>query len=377
MAAFVPGYAQGGTYTAQHDRINGRAAAFDEGVASRADLKVTQRAAGANMSVDIAVGGAVVAGDDQANQGNYSTFFDAITNVTGFVATGSNTRYDLVGVQINDPNAGGAAGSNSVLVRVAGTAAVTPVIPALPNSFLPLAVIGPFTTTTTSITDAMIHTAYSGTGPAGVEAVGLCAGLRDTPGTSKETYNTVADNGWLMEFGQAVSRSTFARLFAHIGTTHGVGDGATTFNLPDARGRVAVAADNMGGVDAGVLSSSNALGTKFGAETHTLTTAELAAHAHAVAAHDHGGFVGVNTTDHTHRPAFGTTFKDAGSGATELSHVASGFTATMGYEPSTGGESASHIHAITAQALSTDGAGSGTAHNNVQPSITVNRMIRC
>ena len=46
--------------------------------------------------------------------------------------------------------------------------------------------------------------------------------------------------GWLLCDGAAVSRTTFAALFAAIGTTYGVGDGSTTFNLPDLRGRVAV-----------------------------------------------------------------------------------------------------------------------------------------
>lgn len=360
MAAFIPGWCQGGTYLAQHDRINGRAAMFDEGILSRTDLKVTQRGAGANLSVDISAGGAVVTGDDQANQGNYQTFFDAVTNVTGFVATGSNTRYDLVGVQINDPNAGGAAGSNAVLVRVAGTAAPSPTIPALPNSFLPLAVIGPFTTSTTSITNAMIHTAHTGTGPTGTTAIGLVAGLRDTPATSKETYNTVADNGWLMEFGQAVSRTTYARLFEHIGTTHGVGDGVTTFNLPDSRGRVAVAADNMGGTDAGVLTSSNVLGTKMGAETHTLSTAELAAHNHSVDPPATGVSGNVD--------AF---YSPAGPGTWQFSNTGTPPTVEISTGPrSMGGGT------VDIAAFNSANNGSGTAHNNMQPSITVNRMIR-
>ena len=359
MAAFIPGWCQGGTYLAQHDRINGRAAMFDEGILSRFDLKVVQRGAGANLSVDISAGGAVVTGDDQANQGNYQTFFDAVTNVTGFVATGSNTRYDLVGVQINDPNAGGAAGSNAVLVRVAGTAAPSPTIPALPNSFLPLAVIGPFTTSTTSITNAMIHTAHTGTGPTGTSAIGLCAGLRDTPGTSKDTYNTAADNGWLMCFGQAVSRSTYARLFEHIGVTHGAGDGSTTFNVPDARGRVNVGMDSMGGTDAGVLTSANVLGTKVGAESHTLTVAELAVHHHNVDPPDTGG---TGSTTAFYSPAGAGTWQFSNDGVAPTVEISQGARTVN----------------VTTNIAPFDSAdtGSGTAHNNMQPSIVVNRMIR-
>ena len=59
-----------------------------------------------------------------------------------------------------------------------------------------------------------------------------------------------APTGWLMCQGQAVSRTTYAQLFSVIGTTFGSGDGSTTFNLPDLRGRVAVGVDsdaNLGG----------------------------------------------------------------------------------------------------------------------------------
>lgn len=67
---------------------------------------------------------------------------------------------------------------------------------------------------------------------------------------------SAAPNGWLLCFGQAVSRTTYAGLFQAIGTTFGVGDGTTTFNLPDLRGRVVAGADNMGGTAAGRLNVS-------------------------------------------------------------------------------------------------------------------------
>lgn len=53
-----------------------------------------------------------------------------------------------------------------------------------------------------------------------------------------------APDGWLLCDGAAVSRTTYADLFAVIGTTFGSGDGSTTFNLPDLRGRVAVGVDS-------------------------------------------------------------------------------------------------------------------------------------
>lgn len=76
-----------------------------------------------------------------------------------------------------------------------------------------------------------------------------------------------APTGWLMCYGQAVSRTTYAALFALISTTYGTGDGSTTFNLPDLRGRAVFGVDNMGGsaasrVTAGV---SGITGTSLGA----------------------------------------------------------------------------------------------------------------
>lgn len=97
---------------------------------------------------------------------------------------------------------------------------------------------------------------------------------------------TTAPSGWLMCYGQAVSRETYDVLFDVIGTTFGVGDGATTFNLPDYRGRGFRGLDNMGGSQANVLTSSNTpnrntLGGAVGEEMHQLTVPELAAHEHA------------------------------------------------------------------------------------------------
>jgi hypothetical protein len=76
-------------------------------------------------------------------------------------------------------------------------------------------------------------------------------------------------SGYLLCFGQAVSRTTFAALFAVCSTTFGSGDGSTTFNVPDLRGYVAAGKDDMGGSAAGRLSGGTTLGATLGAQSST------------------------------------------------------------------------------------------------------------
>ena len=62
---------------------------------------------------------------------------------------------------------------------------------------------------------------------------------------------STAPTGWLECDGSAVSRTTYADLFTALGTTHGVGDGSTTFNVPDLRGEFIRGWDNGKGTDSG------------------------------------------------------------------------------------------------------------------------------
>lgn len=105
-------------------------------------------------------------------------------------------------------------------------------------------------------------------------------------GTVLPFAGSTAPTNFLLCYGQAISRTTYADLFALISTTYGVGDGATTFNLPDLRGRVIAALDNLGGVSADVVTDAGAdsLGGTDGEEDHTLTTAEMPAHTHSISA---------------------------------------------------------------------------------------------
>lgn len=129
---------------------------FDEGILGASSFEVSERAAGANMTLDVTAGVAVVEGDDAAGQGNYlvkaSETLGAFTIDT---ADASNPRIDRVGIQLNDPSEGGSAGRNCTFVVVKGTAAASPSAPTLPDSFLELAQVT-VPASATSIEDADI-----------------------------------------------------------------------------------------------------------------------------------------------------------------------------------------------------------------------------
>lgn len=142
---------------------------------------------------------------------------------------------------------------------------------------------------------------------------------------------------FLFCYGQNVSRLTYALAFAVLGTTYGAGDGVNTFGMPDARGRATVGKDNMGGVAANRLTNQSGgidgstLGAVGGAETHTMTLAELVAHHHSYT---------------------------APSG-------------TSSFAPQAGGQGF-----VVGQGGSTTGdTGSTTPFNIVQPSIVMNKMM--
>lgn len=158
--------------------------------------------------------------------------------------------------------------------------------------------------------------------------------------------STTAPDGWVLCFGQALSRTTFAHLFALIGTTYGVGDGSTTFNVPDLRGRSVFGKDNMGGSTANRITAAGSgitgttLGANGGTETHTLTTAQLASHAHAE-----------RTSDNF------AAFIDDSTGGNRI----------INPSPNNGS---------TTVRLNTDNTGSGSAHQNTPPAFILNYIIK-
>lgn len=142
-------------------------------------------------------------------------------------------------------------------------------------------------------------------------------------GTVLDFAGTAAPTGFLGCDGAAVSRATYAALFTAISTTWGVGDGATTFNLPNFQRRVAV-----GSGGSGTATLANTVGSTGGAETHTLVTAEMPAHTHDVTAFASGG-------------SYAAASNIAGS-----------------------------------QTITSTSTGGGGAHNNMQPSAVVLKIIK-
>ena len=232
---------------------------------------------------------------------------------------------------------------------------------------------------------------------------------------------STAPANWQLCYGQAISRTTYASLFAIISTTYGAGDGTTTFNLPDLRGRTVAGLDNMGGSDAGRLSTANTLGTTTGTETVTLTAAQsgVPAHSHANtvtnnavttgagSAHQHantasfnGSFTG-NASSHGHtirNPSTGNQILYMGNGASGYADqwgqggqagLGSGTPIDSTSITPTGSVSGSvtmsnanesaHTHSVTSNVAITNvnntAADAASAHSNMQPTMTINYII--
>lgn len=177
-------------------------------------------------------------------------------------------------------------------------------------------------------------------------------------GASVDYWGSSAPNSSLaLMYGQALSRTTYAALFSLLSTTYGAGDGTTTFNIPDLRGRVIAGKDDMGGSAASRLTSTffgtsaAALGAVGGAESHTLQTTEIPSHTHNNTLTDPG---------HTH--------------GTDASKLVAGLGAANG----TGNTStpATNNSATTGITINNAAAGGGGAHKNVQPTIIGNKLLR-
>lgn len=151
-------------------------------------------------------------------------------------------------------------------------------------------------------------------------------------GSIKLYAGSTAPSEWLFCDGSAVSRTTYADLFDVIGTTYGSGDGSTTFNLPNLKGNVPVGLNSSD-------SSFDTLGETGGEKTHTLIVNEIPSHNHQ-------------------SPKNGYFVEDGGSGNNMYTQSGGSFATKSSMDSYT------------------QNTGGGQAHNNLQPYIVLNYIIK-
>lgn len=190
----------------------------------------------------------------------------------------------------------------------------------------------------------------------------LASGTSTPIGGVIDFWGTTLPTGFLLCAGQEISRSTYAALFAVIGTNAGAGNGSTTFNLPDYRGRASAGKDDMGGAAASRLTTAGSgvagatLGAAGGAQNVTLTEAQMPAHTHTLS----GSTSSSGTHSHSYIEAVRVPFFGGSGAGLDLSN-------------STTDPAGAHTHTLSGTAASTGG---GQAHSNVQPTIVCNKIMR-
>lgn len=184
-------------------------------------------------------------------------------------------------------------------------------------------------------------------------------GVMDYAGASAPTL-------WVLCAGQAISRTTYAALFAVIGSTYGNGDGVTTFNVPDYRGRIGAGIDNMNGSAAGrigtVVTDNGTIvgttrGSTGGSSTHTQAGGEVGAHSHTGSG---------NVSDPQHSHVISPSVLNPGAGGTVAGGNA-GITLVSATQLASTG--------ITVPSLNINNNAAPTAMAWLQPTIMVNKIM--
>jgi microcystin-dependent protein len=179
---------------------------------------------------------------------------------------------------------------------------------------------------------------------------------------------TNAPNGWLICDGSQISRALYPELFNVIGTTYGSGDGFATFTLPDLRGRTIAGRDGVNNMNNGPTNrltstffgaSGTALGNSGGSQSNTLTSNEMPSHTHTQNAHSH-------SVESPGGHSWGANFGGLSGGATFTFSPSGVFAGVYGGQNLT-------AMGVTATNQNTGG---GNAHNNTQPTIILNYIIK-
>lgn len=167
-----------------------------------------------------------------------------------------------------------------------------------------------------------------------------------------------APTGWLICDGAPISRSIYGALWGVLGTTYGSGDGSSTFNLPNLKGKVPVGRD-------ATQTEFDALNDQGGSKTSALTSGNLPAHTHSGSTN--------NTGSHSHTSAQSDIVRQYGGGDAKL-------TANSNYGPYNTGSITTDAQGAHEHTVSVSGGGNGTAtgdaFNNLPPFITLNYIIR-
>lgn len=212
-------------------------------------------------------------------------------------------------------------------------------------------------------------TTWQSTAPAASAAV--------PTGSMMPYAGATAPTGYLLCDASAVSRATYADLFAVLSTTYGIGNGSTTFNLPDMRGRIPMGAGTGTGLNSsgtglpsGTAQTARTRGAWLGEETHLLTTAELASHTHAnTLSSSSTGAAGSHSHTFskevlTYRGSGGDRY-DPYPGSVWQGSAGAGLTLST---------AADHTH--TAPTLTNASAGSDTRHAIIPPCVVLNYIIK-
>lgn len=239
------------------------------GLISPSDLQLSAPASG--MTVNLAVGEAMVGGSEGGSQGGYYFRNSATLSLAIAAANATNPRIDTVCVSAGD--SGYTEPSDVPAGTNGGVPAVITGSPTTGASLANLSGAAALPLSSLLLGYVLVPAAATNIVTANISNKASVAGLLSDPAGSLLAYaGSSAPSGYLACDGSTVSRATYQALFNAIGTTWGAGDGSTTFAVPDFRGRAPIGAGT--GAPAGTL-TNRVLGTSGGEEAHILGNGEI------------------------------------------------------------------------------------------------------